>query len=543
MSARLRRPVVATLSSLGLTLVLAATAVAQGPPPDQPGEEVLARGPVHEAYASTTEHQPNGGSIVPKAPPAAIEELPPDQKPAGENVTWIPGYWQWDEERGDYIWVSGFWRVPPPGRAWVPGSWREARGGWQWAHGFWQEVRAEQPAEIEYLPPPPAPLEFAPSVPSPGETYTYVPGTWVWRANRYAWRPGVWVDYRPGWIWTPAHYRWTPAGYVFVEGYWDYPLAQRGILFAPVYLPPAVYAGPAYVYTPTIVVREPVLYTSLFVRRGYGAYYFGDYYEPRYVSAGYTAWCGSYGGGGFSVSVGFGRGVVYDPLWSYYRVHYRADPVWMGGIREVYVGRYNGTIARPPRTLVQQTIVVNNITNTTVVNRTVVNNVTMLSPLHAVAHTDKVALTPVAPAERVREQQVAAQIRTVAVTRTQTEARLATAGPAAPGQAFRPQVARLDVPNAVVARAQAPAATAGAAHPPPPVTAKAAPLSAPHGATPQGTPHAVGTQPAAATPQHPGQPTHPGPNSTAPRNGPSSRTPPRNPPPHQGEKKDHPRSE
>ena len=33
----------------------------------------------------------------------------------------------------------------------------------------------------------------------------------------------------------PAHYVWTPRGYVFVDGYYDYSVARRGVLFAPVY--------------------------------------------------------------------------------------------------------------------------------------------------------------------------------------------------------------------------------------------------------------------------------------------------------------------
>ena len=55
------------------------------------------------------------GAVVPKQPPDPIPEVPPDQKPEAENAQWLPGYWAWDEDRKDFIWVSGFWRVPPPG--------------------------------------------------------------------------------------------------------------------------------------------------------------------------------------------------------------------------------------------------------------------------------------------------------------------------------------------------------------------------------------------------------------------------------------------
>src|SRR4029079_2659357 len=104
-------------------------------------------------------------------------------------------------------------------------------------------------------PPPPDSPEVGPSIPAPTATHVYSPGCWVWR-GRYVWRPGIWIEYRPGWVWVPAHFRWTPVGYVFVEGYWDYPLDTRGVLFAPVYIAPAVVVRPASVYTPRYVVRQ-----------------------------------------------------------------------------------------------------------------------------------------------------------------------------------------------------------------------------------------------------------------------------------------------
>src|SRR5262245_38977465 len=333
----------------GLALCLALTpAFAPGQPPPVPGQppgddpnvgqEVLARGPVHEAYASTFE-TPSATPIVPQDPPELIEELPPDEKPAGDNVQWMPGYWHWDEERSDFIWISGFWRAPPPHRAWVPGSWRQAQGGWQWVAGFWQDTTPVQQAEavtqpeIEYLPTPPASIEAGPAIPAPSETHIYVPGCWLWRGH-YVWRPGFWIAHRPGWIWCPAHYRWTPVGYVYVGGYWDYTLAARGVLYAPVYFDRRVVVRPAFVYTPTYVVSEPCMVGALFVRRGWGCYYFGDYFEARYVNTGYVAWCAP----AIGVTVVVGRGYHYDPLWSHYSVTYRSEPVWQTNVTNIYVG-------------------------------------------------------------------------------------------------------------------------------------------------------------------------------------------------------------
>jgi hypothetical protein len=444
---------------------------AQADPGD--GMEVLSKGPIHEAFASTAE-LPTAAPIVAKQPPDPIEEMPPDQKPAGDNVQWIPGYWHWDEENSRFMWISGFWRQPPPGRVWVPGSWREARGGWQWAPGFWQEVpppaaqvnQQVQP-EIQYLPEPPASVESGPSVAAPTTTSFYVPGAWVWR-GRYVWRPGVWVEYRANWVWVPAHYRWTPAGYVFIDGYWDYPLATRGTLFAPVVFVQPVYARPAFVYTPVYVVSEPCMVGALFVRRGHGCYYFGDYYDPGYATVGYTAWCGTYTRNGFTVGFGVGRTWGYDPLWSYYSVTYRSAPEWNRGMGDLYQGRYRGELMRPPVTLVQQNVVINNISKVNVTNVTnnitvvngapTVNNVNvsgmaMVAPLKVAPDLQRTKFETVSVEARRNEVVAAKQLREVAVQRTKLET-AAVHQVAAPGQPAAPKSIKLDVPKTAVVRAQ-----------------------------------------------------------------------------------------
>src|SRR5689334_9895592 len=78
----------------------------------QPGVELQTRGPIHEAFAEAIGTAPAIGLVVPKQPPEPVNEIPPDVKPEGD-VVWIPGYWAWDDERNDFLWVSGVWRVPP----------------------------------------------------------------------------------------------------------------------------------------------------------------------------------------------------------------------------------------------------------------------------------------------------------------------------------------------------------------------------------------------------------------------------------------------
>jgi hypothetical protein len=456
-----------------------APATAQQPVGGPDGVEVLARGPIHEAFAATAE-MPTAGPIVQQLPPNPVEELPPDEKPEGDNVQWISGYWHFDEEKSDFIWISGFWRVPPPGRVWLPGSWRDVFGGRQWVRGFWQEIAPAQfqqpqaPQQLEYLPPPPQPLEFAPSVPQPDATSFYVPGSWLWRGH-YVWRPGYWVGYRPNWVWVPAHYCATPGGYLFVDGYWDYPLERRGVLFAPVYFSPVVLNRRAFFFTPSYAVSYQGMFGALFVRHGYSSYYFGDYFEPRYATIGFNPWCGNSRGTSFALNVNVGRGAYYDPLWSHYQIQHRADPVFVTNIQNVYVGRYNGEVARPARTLVQQTTVVNNITNVTntTVNNTTVNNttnnnkvvnsnnnatnLTMIQPLKTIQQTNtNVVLKTVPKAEQVKEQALVKQTREVGAERNRAETQLASKQLAPALATDKPRQVKLDVPQQVVARAQAP---------------------------------------------------------------------------------------
>jgi hypothetical protein len=427
-----------SLALLGLTGWLTTSVVAN----DKDKVEVLARGPVHEAYAEPVEREPKPSPVLAKEPPKAIEELPPDQKPDGANVQWMPGYWAWDDDKEDYIWVSGFWRNAPPGRTWVPGSWRKAEGGYQWSGGFWVGAKDDQKAEVDYLPKPPAPLDNeGAATPPPSDDHTYVPGTWLWR-DRWVWQPGYYIEHRPGWVWTAPHYRWTPAGYVYIAGYWDYPLDERGILFAPAYIPPAVYTAPAFVYTPTVVVREDCLYGAFFVRRGFGCYYFGDYFAPRYAGVGFVAW-----GGHVSASVTIGG--WYDPLFSYYRCGYRADPFWRAGIVDLYCGRYRGDYLCPPRTLIQQNTVINNITNNTNVNNVNLNNVTMLSNLNEATRGGRRNLRTVSDADRRAQQDAARSVREVADRRATLESQIA--GRPGAGKSASPRSLRLDTPPSPVA--------------------------------------------------------------------------------------------
>ena len=270
------------MMSFPLAAVCVAVSLVQPELPES-DHETLIRGPVHEAFASPVLFDPAPAPTVRVEPPGEVEEVPPDEQPDG--ALWIPGYWSFDEELGQHLWVSGVWRVPPPGQRWVPGYWRRNADGFVWVNGFWA---ADATREMEeYYPPPPRSLEAGPSSPAPAATYTWVPGCWRFTDGRFLWRPGYWIAPRPDWVWVPSHHVWTPAGYVFVGGYWDYVPAARGVVFAPVFFRPAFFARPRLVFLPRMVIAHEVIVTHSFCRPSRRHYYFGDYYAASYVSYGY----------------------------------------------------------------------------------------------------------------------------------------------------------------------------------------------------------------------------------------------------------------
>lgn len=330
------------------------------------GQQVLTRGPVHEAFGQPTVFNPKPGLAITKKPPQPVEELPPDEKPEGDNVSWIGGYWSWDEEKNDFMWISGFWRVLPPGRQWMPGYWSDNAGQSAWVSGYWANAATQEQEVVDQAPP--DSLEQGAPPTAPTQEHIWAPGCWIYRDTRYLWRPGYWVVNQPGWCWVPATYNWTPGGYIYVDGYWDHSVRRRGVLFAPCYFDSAVIYRPGYYYRPSVCLDIEVITPHFFCRPSYGHYYFGDYYATSYLSVGITPW--------FNFT--YARGSrFYSSDFSYYECHYRrSNPRWGIEVRLGYE-RYRDNVAiRPARTYVNQQTVINNITINN--NKTVVNNKTTI---------------------------------------------------------------------------------------------------------------------------------------------------------------------
>ena len=140
------------------------------------------------------------------------------------------------------------------------------------------------------------------------------------------------------WDWVPDHYVWTPSGYVFVDGYYDYSVPRRGVVFAPVYFDGGLRTQRGFSYSPSTVINPGVFVSHLFLRPGYGHYYFGDYYGSNYADAGFSPW--------FSYQSSR-RG--YDPIYANQRWQHRHDREWEHRAEADFRNFRDNENARPPR--------------------------------------------------------------------------------------------------------------------------------------------------------------------------------------------------
>ncbi len=264
--------------------------------------EILLQGPVHEAFGVPTE-QSAKSMVVDIAPPPPIQEERPAELPEGNNVQWVEGYWMWEADRKDFIWISGMFREVPPGRTWVSGSWQKFGEKYQWVCGYWGVMGIARQA---FLPPPPAPLEVDPTLPAPNENSFWMPGQWNYQDNQYAWQDGYWTPRYQDWIWQPSCYVATPRGHVYVSGYWDYEPTVRGTPYASVYLPPSLYQAASFRFFPRYRIgNSSAFLLQLFIRNGYPCYYYGDLYGNDFLGLGFQPWYASPAGVGLPTMLSY----------------------------------------------------------------------------------------------------------------------------------------------------------------------------------------------------------------------------------------------
>jgi hypothetical protein len=128
---------------------------------------------------------------------------------------------------------------------------------------------------------------------------------------------------------------------LYNSGYWDYPLEDRGLLFAPVYFNEALWDDPGWYFQPYWYVGFRPLLSALWFWPRWGWFFFGDWWGRHHWGWGSRPW--------------FGWGSRFgDPLFGYFRWANRGNPGWYTGLRNTYLGRQNGTLAQPARTFAAQ---------------------------------------------------------------------------------------------------------------------------------------------------------------------------------------------
>jgi hypothetical protein len=301
---------------------------------------VLEKGPIHEGFAQPGAPTRGKGITAPKAPPPPVDELPPDAKPDGANVRWLPGYWQWDAERDDFVWVCGCYRNAPPDRTWEPGRWREVKQQWTYFPGYWRPSNVK--ALPAHLPEPPASTEDAPGGPNDNPQAMWVPGVWEYKSGKYRWQAGYWPPGQHHMLWQQGQYVATEAGFAFVPAHWDYPLEERGLLYSPVYFSPAQREKRGWSYRPEFAIAfgseskwgQGGAFDSLHIGPNYNAYYYGPYSLGGPLSDEVPQWdaffalaaplIGFAGHGEYRPWNAVARGYT-NPLWQHYVRLNRAD--------------------------------------------------------------------------------------------------------------------------------------------------------------------------------------------------------------------------
>jgi len=83
--------------------------------------------------AEVPEVEPEQSST--EAPPCQpIEDEQPEQPSKGHQ--WVSGYWWWNNQ--SYVWVPGYWAIPPlKNYVYIPGYWNHRGGQWVYVRGGW----------------------------------------------------------------------------------------------------------------------------------------------------------------------------------------------------------------------------------------------------------------------------------------------------------------------------------------------------------------------------------------------------------------------
>lgn len=146
-------------------------------------------------------------------PPPRFESVPAPRA----GYVWAPGYWNWDGQR--HVWNNGEWLRERGGNQYRRAAWIQENNRWRLDRGGWvaAQVQPVRYDDIRIAPPPPR----REAIPRARHGYTWAPGHWEWRSQRYAWTPGVWIAERPGYVYAPPAWNQRDGRWQMEQGRWS----------------------------------------------------------------------------------------------------------------------------------------------------------------------------------------------------------------------------------------------------------------------------------------------------------------------------------
>ncbi len=250
--------------------------------------ETLLHGPVHEAFMHPFSANMLVGELVTTTPPAALVERIPQLAQHGDGLQFIKGYWSLNPETHQFVWVTGTLRNGPPGHTWMASVWEKVDGGFRRTPGAW--VPNGFDIHKATVPVPPLAKQVGPIGNAPSANHVWLPGHWSYSNGQFVWKNGFWGQGNNNWVWTAPHYIQTVNGAVLINGFWDRPITQRGVLFAPLQVRNIDRLHSATEITPNVIVNTSRMMLHLFVASDRQHYLFGDFHAAEFASAGIRPW-------------------------------------------------------------------------------------------------------------------------------------------------------------------------------------------------------------------------------------------------------------
>ncbi|MBC7818196.1 MAG: YXWGXW repeat-containing protein [Planctomycetaceae bacterium] len=297
--------------------------------------ETLLHGPVHEAFMNPFSTNTLVGELVTTTPPAPLVENVPQLAQHSDALQFIKGYWSLNPETHKFVWVTGTLRNGPPGHTWMASVWEKVDGGFRRTPGAW--VPNGFDITKATVPVPPVAKQIGPIGNAPSANHVWLPGHWNHNNGQFVWKPGFWGQGNSNWVWTAPRYIQTVHGAVLISGFWDRPITERGLLFAPLHVHNIDSLQSATTITPNVVVNTSRMMLHLFAGSDRLHYLFGDFHAAEFTSLGILPWFENTGLGQDPLLVFHGRQVAGVDLTARLRSWHRYFQ--------------NNPAACPPRTL------------------------------------------------------------------------------------------------------------------------------------------------------------------------------------------------